>query len=142
MKPHQLLAVLFAFGLLTNCKKDKPVSISPTLIAKWNLVSDYTSNHLAQINNYIGVGGDYFDFRQDGKCYVKEGSVYDTLSYAIKNDSTITITPFAYSNAASFSSQVNPLTLHTATLTSTGPYPPGGIGGIGEIDYRQVKLSR
>jgi hypothetical protein len=139
MKPHQLLMVLFAFCFLTNCKKDKPAIGPPTLIAKWNLVSDYTANHLAQINNYIGVPGDYFDFREDGKCYVKEGSIYDTLSYAKKNDTTITIVPFAYNNAAYFSGQGNPLTLHAATLTSAGPYPPGGIG---EIDYRQVKLSR
>jgi hypothetical protein len=136
MKPRQLLTVLFAFCFLTNCKKDRAPVASPTLVAKWNLVSDYTSNHLAQINTHIGVPGEYFDFREDGKCYVKEGSVYDTLSYAIKNDSTITITPFAYNNSAYFSNQFNPLTLHAATLTSAGPYPPG------EIDYRQVTLSR
>src|SRR6185312_13691137 len=136
MKRHKLFFVLFALGLLTHCKKDKPTVTPATLVAKWNLVTDYTSNHLAETNTYTGVPGDYFDFRADGKCYVKEGGHYDTLSYALKNDTTITISPFAYNNAAYFSGKVKPLTIHAATLTSAGPYPPGGIG---EIDYRQVK---
>jgi len=137
MKLRQLFIVLFIFCLLTGCKKDHTGTIPVvTLVAKWNLVTDYTSNHLAQMNTYTGVAGDYFDFRADGKCYVKEGSLYDTLTYAIKNDTTITISPFAFNNAAYFSGQANPLTLHAATLTSAGPYPPG------EVDYRQVKLSR
>ncbi|MGZ3999335.1 MAG: hypothetical protein ACXVIY_01840 [Mucilaginibacter sp.] len=139
MKRRQLLLVLFAFGLLTQCKKDKPATTPPTLVAKWSLLSDYTANHLAQMNAYTGVPGDYFDFRVDGKCYVKEGSHYDTLLYALKNDTTITIAPFAYNNAAYFSGQGSPLTVHSATLTSVGPYPPVGIG---EIDYRQVKLAK
>jgi len=137
MKLYQPLTALFIFCLLMGCKKEK-TGTTPvvTLVAKWNLVSDYTANHLAQMNTYTGVAGDYFDFRADGKCYIKEGSQYDTLSYALKNDTTITISPFAYNNAAYFSGQPNPLTAHTATLTSAGPYPPG------EVDYRQVKLAR
>jgi hypothetical protein len=136
MKAYQLLIALYSFCLLVGCKKDNTGNTSPTIVTKWNLVSDYTSNHLAQTNTYTGVPGDYFDFRADGKCYVKEGSQYDTLSYSIKNDTTITIAPFAYNNAAYFSGHSNPLTIHAAMLTSAGPYPPG------EVDYRQVKLSK
>ena len=137
MKPYKLYIALSVFCFLAGCKKDHSwTNMVVTLVAKWNLVSDYTSNHLAQMNTYTGVAGDYFDFRADGKCYVKEGSLYDTLTYAIKNDTTITISPFAFNNAAYFSGQANPLTLHAATLTSAGPYPPS------EVDYRQVKLSR
>ena len=137
MRPYRLCIVLYIFCFLVGCKKeDKGTTPVVTLVVKWNLVSDYTSNHLAQMNTYTGVAGDYFDFRADGKCYVKEGSQYDTLSYAIKNDTTITISPFAFNNAAYFSGHGNPLTVHAATLTSVGPYPPG------EVDYRQVKLAR
>jgi hypothetical protein len=136
MKPRLLFIALLFFCLSIACKKEKTANTPPTIVAKWNLVSDYTSNHLAQTSTYTGVAGDYFDFRSDGKCYVKEGSQYDTLSYAIKNDTTITIDPFAYNNAAYFSGDANPLTIHAATLTSAGPYPPG------EVDYRQVKLSK
>src|SRR5579872_4131342 len=137
MKPYKLYVTLYIFCFLLGCKKEK-ISTAPvvTLVAKWNLVTDYTSNHLAQTNTYTGIAGDYFDFRANGKCYVKEGNLYDTLSYAIKNDTTITISPFAYNNAAYFSGHTNPLTIHAATLTSAGPYPPG------EVDYRQVKLAR
>jgi len=137
MSFKNFLIVVLAFPLLTGCKKDTNKNTTPTLVAKWNLVTDYTANHLAQVNTYIGVPGDYFDFRSNGKCYIKEGSQYDTLTYAITSDTTISIQPFAINNAAYYSGKSNPLTLHAATITSAGPYPPGA-----EIDYRQVKLSR
>jgi hypothetical protein len=135
MKSCNLLMMIPAFCVLAACKKNNGVEPA-TLVAKWTLVSDYTANHLAQTNTYTGVPGDYFDFRMDGKCYTKEGSQYDTLSYTITSDSTLNIKPFGYSNAAYYSSQANPLTLHAATITSAGPYVPG------EVDYRQVSLKR
>src|ERR1700733_11935532 len=100
MRLRNLLIAVFVFNLLAGCKKDSDKSAAPMLVTKWNLVTDYTANHLAQMNMYIGVPGDYFDFRSNGKCYIKEGSQYDTLSYAITSDTTITIQPFGYSNAA------------------------------------------
>lgn len=136
MKAGNLLIAVFVFSLLGGCKKDGNKNAAPLLIAKWNLVTDYTANHLAQTNTYTGVAGDYFDFRSDGKCYVKEGSQYDTLSYAITSDTTINIQPFALGKSAYYSGHTAPLTVHAATITSAGPYPPG------EIDYRQVKLSK
>ena len=122
-------------SLLAGCKKDNNGN-AVVLAGKWNLVTDYTANHLAQMNTYTGIPGDYFDFRSNGKCYVKEGSQYDTLSYAITSDTSMAIQPFAYGNSAYYSGHTTPLTAHAATITSAGPYPPG------EIDYRQVKLSR
>jgi hypothetical protein len=136
MNLKNLSIAVFVFFLLTGCKKDDNKNHATTLVTKWNLVTDYTANHLGQINTYAGVPGDYFDFRSDGKCYTKEGGQYDTLSYAKTSDTTINIKPFGFSNAAYYSSQANPLTLHAATITNTGPYPPG------EVDFRQVKLSR
>jgi hypothetical protein len=136
MKIKGLLIVLLVFYLLPGCKKENTKPAPPTLVANWNIVSDYTANHLAQTNTYTGVAGDYFDFRTDGKCYVKEGSRYDTLSYAITSDTTLHIQSFGYGNAAYYADKANPLTTHTATLSSTGPYVPA------EVDYRQVKLSR
>ena len=136
MRLKNLLIAVFVFNLLAGCKKDSNKSAAPTLVTKWNLVTDYTANHLAQVNMYTGVPGDYFDFRSNGKCYIKEGSQYDTLLYAITSDTTITIQHFGYGNAAYYSGKAGPLTLHAATITSSGPYAPG------EIDYRQVKLSR
>jgi hypothetical protein len=136
MKLKNLLVAAFVFFLLAGCKKDNNGNAAPTLVAKWNIVTDYTANHMGQINTYTGVAGDYFDFRPNGKCYIKEGVQYDTLSYAITNDTTINIVPFGFSNAAFYSGHANPLTLHAATISNIGPYPPG------EVDYRQVKLSR
>jgi len=136
MKIKGLLIVPIVFSLLYGCQKENTKTAAPVLVAKWNFVSDYTANHLAQINTYTGVAGDYFDFRTDGKCYTKEGSHYDTLLYSITSDTTVHIQPFGFSNAAFYSGKANPLTMHSATLTSTGPYVPG------EVDYRQVKLAR
>jgi hypothetical protein len=136
MKIKGPLIVLIVFSLLAGCKKENTETTQPTLVAKWNIVTDYTANHIAQTNTYTGVAGDYFDFRADGKCYTKEGSRYDTLSYAITSDTNLNIRPFGYSNAAYYSGHANPLTVHTATISSAGPYVPG------EVDYRQVKLSR
>jgi hypothetical protein len=135
MKLRRLLMVVPAFCVLAACKKNKGVA-PVTLVTKWNLVSDYTANHLGQMNTYAGVSGDYFDFRADGKCYTKEGSQYDTLSYVVTSDSTLNIKPFGYSNAAYYSGHTAPLTMHTATITNAGPYPPG------EVDFRQVSLKR
>ncbi len=135
MKSFNLLMVIAAFCVLTACKKDNKVE-PVTLVAKWALVSDYTANHLAQMNTYTGVPGDYFDFRTDGKCYVREGSQYDTLSYSITSDTSLNMQSFGYGNSGYYSSKANPLTVHAATITSGGPYVPG------EIDYRQVILKR
>ena len=64
MEPYKLYIALYIFCFLSGCKKEN-TGTTPvvTLVAKWNLLSDYTSNHLAQMNTYIGVAGDYFDFR-------------------------------------------------------------------------------
>jgi hypothetical protein len=136
MKAKILMIAALFFILLAGCKKDNTMGAAPTIVSKWNLVTDYTANHLAQTNTYTGVPGDYFDFRPNGKCYIKEGSQYDTLTYAITSDSTMTIRPFGYNNAVYYSSRAVPLTPHAATITNSGPYPPG------EVDFRQVKLSK
>jgi hypothetical protein len=136
MELKNLVTVRFVFLFLMGCEKENNENGTLTFAAKWNLVTDYTANHTGQINTYTGVPGNYFDFRPDGKCYTKEGSLYDTLSYAITSDTTMNIKPFGFSNAAFYSGKANPLTLHAATITNTGPYPPGNV------DFRQVKLSR
>ncbi len=136
MKANNLLVAALLFTPLAGCKKDNTRGAAPTIVARWNIVTDYTANHLAQRNTYTGVSGDYFDFRPNGKCYIKEGAQYDTLTYAITSDTTMNIRPFGFSNAAWYSSRAVPLTAHAATITSAGPYPPG------EVDFRQVKLSK
>ena len=93
MRSFNLLMTIPAFCVLAACKKNNGVEPA-TLVAKWTLVSDYTANHLAQMN-YNGVPGDYFDFRADGKCYNKEGNNYDTLSYSITSDTSLNMQSWA-----------------------------------------------
>jgi len=57
MNAKKLLISFFVLPLLVACKKDNNKNATPVLIAKWNIVTDYTANHLAQINTYTGVSG-------------------------------------------------------------------------------------
>ncbi|MGZ3820878.1 MAG: hypothetical protein ACXVJP_05745 [Mucilaginibacter sp.] len=107
-----------------------------TLAGKWNLVIDSVIIGFGGVEPKVhtGVYGDYFDFRADGRCYLKEGSHYDTLAYSITSDSTLNIEAFGFGNNAFYTKPTNPYT--KTTLTSGGPYPPG------PVNFRQVRLAR
>jgi hypothetical protein len=121
MKFYNLLIALFVFSCLVSCKKSGE-SGPVTLVAKWSLVNDSTAYGGALASpltktNYVGVPGDYFDFRADGKLYIKEGSKYDTLAYnnTTSGDSVI-INAFNYNQNPSV---IKPLTANNATIYNT-----------------------
>lgn len=137
MKTSGLIVVILFLGLIMSCSKKKSDTVYPlSLSGKWNLAVDSTATGAAVIDfsEYKGVTGDYFDFRTDGKCYVKEGSHYDTLAYNITTDTTLNIQTFGFSNKAIYTKPKNPYT--TVTIISAGPSAPGGY------DYREVRLIR
>ena len=138
MKPYHLLIVLCLVYMLASCtKKNNNGEVVPlSLAGKWNLVIDSLVSGVGAVDpkTHIGVQGDYFDFRADGKCYVKEGNLYDTLAYHITSDTTLKIDAFGYGNNAFYTKPANPY-LKT-TLSSGGPYPPG------LVNIRQVRLAR
>ena len=120
MKFCYLLIAIFVFFWLASCKKSGDTG-QVTLIAKWHLVNDSTAYGGALAapltkTNYIGLPDDYFDFRADGKLYIKEGAKYDTLAYnnTAAGDSVI-INNFNYNN---YPSVIKPLTSHNATIYS------------------------
>ncbi len=119
--------VFFCFSCGGN-----PVSPSPSVLGKWTVLSDnqYTgvglNNHQV---TFTGQSGDYFDFRTNGKVYIKEGSSFDTLSYKLLSDTTVSITSFG-------SFYIRHLTVHNATLFSPLVITPGGAFG------RTVGLNR
>src|SRR5476649_2744188 len=110
MKFYNLLIALFVFSCLASCKKSGE-SGPVTLVAKWNLVNDSTASGGALASpltktNYVGVPGDYFDFRADGKLYIKEGAKYDTLTYNTTSGDSVIINNFNYNN---YPSVIEPL---------------------------------
>ena len=120
MKFCYLLIALFVFSCLVSCKKSSDVS-PVALVAKWNLVNDSTvfGGPLAAPltnKNYVGVPGDYFDFRANGKVYIKEGTKYDTLAYNMATGDSVIINNFNYNN---YPSVIKPLTSHNASIYST-----------------------
>jgi|SRR5471030_1798751 len=120
MKFYNWLIVLFVFSCIASCKKSGDTG-PVTLVAKWNLVNDSTASGgalpvpLAK-TNYVGVPGDYFDFRADGKLYIEEGARYDTLAYNTTSGDSVVINNFNYNNTPAV---ISPLTAHNATIYST-----------------------
>src|SRR4051812_13895323 len=106
MRIHHLLILVIACLGLSRCKNEnvKPVYIKPVatqlLLGKWSLVKDSTyswfptTDTLAHIKRYSGTTGDYYDFRNDGKCYIKVAGVYDTLAYQITISNEVILQKF------------------------------------------------
>ena len=103
------------------------------LVAKWNLVRDSIYDSMgnfpaARTSTYNGVAGDYFDFRADGKCYTKEGNVYDTLAYSITPGHLVVLSKFGIEVNGSFEPNMVPvLTDHNATITTQFLGTPDGF---------------
>jgi hypothetical protein len=150
MKPQNLLIVLILFSIM-GCKKLSGVDAtngngrinefgSITLVSKWQLVNDSTANSMvrtsALITNYNGVAGDYFDFRDDGKCYTKEGNTYDTLAYQLTSSKSITMQNFGLNINGVIEPGDIALTANSATITTKNMLTPGGTL------FRMVNLKR
>ena len=121
-------------------KTNNNVVALPGLIAKWQILTDSTFAGVGLTNhpvNYQGQAGDYFDIRTNGYIYTKEGSVFDTLSYTLLSDTTITIVPFGLIiNDVPASSHIRNLSANSVTIASPLFLTPGGQFG------RKVSLSR
>ncbi|WP_421941078.1 hypothetical protein [Pedobacter sp.] len=119
---------------LAGCKKDVEKTTLEKIQGRWNYGS---SNHKEvyppSTNNtyaFTGKAGEYFDFRTDGKLYVKmEGDPEESETYTVDNDNQISISgePFVIQQLTDnrlviYSKQVDPTssdayTEHTYTLT-------------------------
>ncbi len=119
---------------LTSCKKDSADS-NATIIGKWNIVTDstYFKGGCCYENKvyYIGKPGDYFDFRNDGKFYSKEGTTLDTATYQLTSNSTILIFGKILPTL-----RIADLTAHHSNL-KTLDYITFGMSG-----WRRLSLSR
>lgn len=138
MKTPFLATALLVLAGSMGCKSTGVVEPN-SLVTKWTLVRDSTSVSIGSANSitekYTGVAGDYFDFRTDGKCYTREGNVYDTLAYQLIGSNRINIEKFGFSSAGS-PCTIDPFTAHKATITSPDLLSPGGTA------YRSVSLTK
>ena len=134
------LIIVFTFQLC-SCNKDAVTNNggTNTIINKWHVVSDAEfvgvglGNHLA---NYTGLPGDYFDFRANGKLYIKEGAVLDTLNYNLISDTLIAIVSFGIELNGVPTSHLTKLTASDAIINTPVVLTPGGAFG------RNVILNR
>lgn len=141
MKTCNLFIAIALFYLMSGCKKGgsspEGITIYPSnLSGKWNVVKDSLSAGTAILQQvtYKGASGDYFDFRNDGKCYVKEGTKYDTMAYTITSDTSLNLIGF-YTFSTDFYTKLSSPYINV-TITS------GTFYGPGFYSYRQVKLTR
>jgi hypothetical protein len=130
MKLHHILMLMIVCLALTKCKNEIVKPEDPAargtrlILGKWDLVKDSTASRfldtVLHINEYAGSTDDYYDFRDDGKCYIKENGVYRTLAYKMTGDNS------AMFGNINYSSSVDPLTNHSATINFAFPMGPGG----------------
>jgi hypothetical protein len=89
-----IVVLLITIGIL-SCQKSG-VNTTTSLLGKWNVKSDtldYGIGPQQQTKIYLGVAGDYFDFRADHKLYIKEGTLLDTLTYKVISATKLQVTP-------------------------------------------------
>lgn len=115
---------IFFSLVLISCSKNSGNThslISNLSIAgSWNVVQDSTYQGVGLTNHlvvYKGKEGDYFDFKDDGKVYTKEGSNYAVLDYRATADSIIIN---SFPNPCSFNFTGNTLSIISSEYTTPG----------------------
>lgn len=113
------------FLLLFSCAKQAGTSgyinTTSNIIGKWHVIKDSMYQGVAAANHlvvYDGQEEDYFDFRQDGKAYTKEGTNYDTLNYKLSGFSDIIIDSFP--NSTHYAVTTNNLSIISPEYASPG----------------------
>jgi hypothetical protein len=95
MRNPAICTLIFMISaILTSCLKEnvnKAESSSSLIGSSWTVVNDATSESAgastpASSSNYIGKGGDYFNFTTYGKLYWSINGQRDTTTYLISGD--------------------------------------------------------
>ena len=126
-----VIAVVF---FVASCKKDvHPEENNASIIGKWNIITDSSYVGVAANNHlvvYAGQEGDYFDFSSNGKLYIKENGMLDTLQFNLTSDTTMTIDSFLDdSNGTSQTCTITNPAPHNAVVSTAISYTPGGTFG-------------
>lgn len=103
MITKKMTIILFvALFSLAGCKKDEvSKTTSEKILGKWNLSivagREYFPPNTDFSYNQTGKAGEYFDFRSDGKVYLKfDKSAEESETYTVDSDTQITIAGSPY----------------------------------------------
>jgi hypothetical protein len=85
-----LFVAIASMALFSACKKkDVEKTTAEKVVGVWK-VSNFSfndfNNNLNHFTSYTGISSDYWDFRTDGKIYLQELGVKDTVLYSITSD--------------------------------------------------------
>jgi hypothetical protein len=88
-----LVLLLLSITIFSACKKkDVEKTTTEKITGSWKFVSaayNYFNGTTSSPSSNNGIAGDYYDFRADGKVYLQEGGVKDTVAYSILSDNKI-----------------------------------------------------
>ena len=89
MKNYFHAGLILLIALLSACTK----SGSSSIAGKWNIISDSTiiSGSDISYDIYRGTSSDYFVFAPNDILYIKEASLYDTMSYKLMGDNKMSL---------------------------------------------------
>ncbi len=108
---------------------------------KWGVKSDSVFSSIGAFGTektYTGKTGDYFNFSNDGKLYIKEGANLDTFTYKMLTDSTLNLIPAgAPTNVIPFIGFIKPTTASSVVL-----YWSPSLGNPGSFYSRTVSLDK
>ena len=144
MKKVNVVMILGIVAVMAGCSKSKEKGNADFLfisvVGKWDLVADSTLAGVGVYASYtirIGTTDDYWDFRDDGKVYIKEGTRKDTAGYTRYGADEIAIDRFGWIfNSQQTHSTIRELTAHSLVIHSADVIAPGGV------NVRTVYLKR
>jgi hypothetical protein len=102
-----------------GCQKKEA---APSILGKWLILNDSTKitgrdSFPSSHSNFIGTASDYYDFRSDGKLYVKEDDYLDTMAYEVTGNNQVGCAPSPGFNT---SYNISHITSSQATLIVDG----------------------
>lgn len=134
-----IIVVLLIAAIICSCQKSGVNPANP-LLGKWNVKIDsldYGIGPVQQTKTYTGVPGDYFDFRNDNKLYIKEGNQLDTFNYKVISASKLQVVPLSAPNSIPLNLFIDTLTTSSASINF---FP--SLVNPGGNDDRWVSLER
>lgn len=105
MKTIKSTIMMFvALFSLVSCKKDEVVvqTTAQKIQVKWGIGTAINTENIPPsaktTSSYKGISTDYFDFRTDGKVYIKQGAnPEEVMDYTIESDTQILIGDMTFS---------------------------------------------
>ncbi len=117
-----LIFLILGPTIIFSCSKSS--NHTPGISGKWSIINDSTrfigrDSFPSYHYNYVGQPSDYYDFRDDGLMYVKEGELLDTMPYEVLSSGQVRCTPAPGFNSTYTTSQVTDSTANFSVRSGT-----------------------